>query len=108
MKESFDVQRCDCIEPIWFLIKELLVHWTGTYVCEWGILRPRSYAYSAGEEQLLEIWLGGLDSNQDNQIQSLMYYRLYDLPADGRQQKKAAGATWNYFSDLRKIRQPGA
>jgi hypothetical protein len=26
-------------------------------------------------------WLGGLDSNQDNQIQSLMYYRLYDLPA---------------------------
>ena len=27
------------------------------------------------------IWLGGLDSNQDNQIQSLMYYRLYDLPA---------------------------
>ena len=28
-----------------------------------------------------KIWLGGLDSNQDNQIQSLMYYRLYDLPA---------------------------
>ena len=82
VKESFDVQRCDCIEPIWFLIKELLVHWTGTYVCEWGILRPRSYAYSAGEEQLLEIWLGGLDSNQDNQIQSLMYYQLYDLPAE--------------------------
>ena len=30
-----------------------------------------------------EVWLGGLDSNQDNQIQSLMYYRLYDLPAEG-------------------------
>jgi hypothetical protein len=27
-----------------------------------------------------EDWLGGLDSNQDNQIQSLMYYQLYDLP----------------------------
>src|SRR5579871_4955327 len=26
------------------------------------------------------IWLGGLDSNQDNQSQSLMYCRLYDLP----------------------------
>jgi hypothetical protein len=25
-------------------------------------------------------WLGGLDSNQDNQSQSLMYCRLYDLP----------------------------
>lgn len=29
-----------------------------------------------------EVWLGGLDSNQDNQIQSLMYYQLYDLPAE--------------------------
>ncbi len=28
-------------------------------------------------------WLGGLDSNQDNQIQSLMSYRLNDLPAEG-------------------------
>ncbi len=25
-------------------------------------------------------WLGGLDSNQDSQLQRLMYYRLYDLP----------------------------
>jgi hypothetical protein len=25
-------------------------------------------------------WLGGLDSNQDNQIQNLMYCQLYDLP----------------------------
>jgi hypothetical protein len=31
----------------------------------------------------LKGWLGGLDSNQDNQIQSLMYYQLYDLPAVG-------------------------
>ena len=28
----------------------------------------------------LESWLGGLDSNQDNQIQNLMYCQLYDLP----------------------------
>src|SRR3984957_14200410 len=27
-----------------------------------------------------ESWLGGLDSNQDNQIQNLMYCQLYDLP----------------------------
>ena len=35
----------------------------------------------------LKEWLGGLDSNQDNQIQNLMYCQLYDLPA-GRRQKK--------------------
>jgi hypothetical protein len=29
------------------------------------------------------IWLGGLDSNQDSQIQSLESYRLDDLPAGG-------------------------
>ena len=31
----------------------------------------------------LNFWLGGLDSNQDTQIQSLMSYRLDDLPAAG-------------------------
>jgi hypothetical protein len=41
-----------------------------------------------GNLQLFEIWLGGLDSNQDNQIQNLMYCRLYDLPAEG--DKKSA------------------
>ena len=30
-----------------------------------------------------KIWLGGLDSNQDSQIQSLESYQLDDLPADG-------------------------
>jgi hypothetical protein len=30
---------------------------------------------------ILKGWLGGLDSNQDNQIQNLMYCQLYDLPA---------------------------
>src|ERR1700726_115399 len=42
----------------------------------------------------LKNWLGGLDSNQDNQIQNLMYCQLYDLPAEGRtQQKRAVGTT---------------
>src|SRR3984957_5688075 len=36
------------------------------------------------------VWLGGLDSNQDNQIQNLMYCQLYDLPAEGRQTTKKA------------------
>jgi hypothetical protein len=33
---------------------------------------------------IIKIWLGGLDSNQDSQLQRLMYYRLYDLPAEGQ------------------------
>jgi hypothetical protein len=37
------------------------------------------------KEKMELIWLGGLDSNQDNQIQNLMYCQLYDLPAEGRQ-----------------------
>ena len=36
------------------------------------------------------LWLGGLDSNQDSQLQRLMYYRLYDLPAEGKAKKWAA------------------
>ena len=32
----------------------------------------------------LKDWLGGLDSNQDSQIQSLESYQLDDLPAEGR------------------------
>ena len=36
----------------------------------------------------LEDWLGGLDSNQDNQIQNLMYCQLYDLPAGAAEQQK--------------------
>src|SRR6202034_3768268 len=35
-----------------------------------------------------EFWLGGLDSNQDEQSQSLPCYQLHHLPADGRQQKR--------------------
>jgi hypothetical protein len=45
-----------------------------------------------GNLQLFEDWLGGLDSNQDNQIQNLMYCQLYDLPAEGETTKKAANA----------------
>lgn len=40
-------------------------------------------------------WLGGLDSNQDTQIQSLMSYRLDDLPAEGgtkRNRSRSRGA----------------
>src|SRR5580698_5338689 len=33
-------------------------------------------------------WLGGLDSNQDNQIQNLMYCQLYDLPTGAEEQRK--------------------
>ena len=32
-------------------------------------------------------WLGGLDSNQDIQIQSLVSYRLNDLPMRGKTEK---------------------
>ena len=39
--------------------------------------------------QIIEnIWLGGLDSNQDSQIQSLESYQLDDLPA-GRNKKES-------------------
>jgi hypothetical protein len=56
------------------------------------------------------MWLGGLDSNQDNQIQNLMYCQLYDLPAEGSgQQKRAVGTTLNYFTDGTYFRQqPGS
>lgn len=37
---------------------------------------------------ILKSWLGGLDSNQDNQIQNLMYCQLYDLPAERETTKK--------------------
>ena len=37
----------------------------------------------------LKVWLGGLDSNQDSQIQSLESYQLDDLPTEG----KAAGSS---------------
>jgi hypothetical protein len=32
---------------------------------------------------ILKSWLGGLDSNQDSQIQSLESYQLDDLPPAG-------------------------
>ena len=43
------------------------------------------------QEKGIESWLGGLDSNQDNQIQSLMSYRLNDLPAEGGDEKESLG-----------------
>ncbi len=41
----------------------------------------------------LKDWLGGLDSNQDNQIQNLMYCQLYDLPTGGKEQRSDGGTT---------------
>jgi hypothetical protein len=38
-----------------------------------------------------EDWLGGLDSNQDSQIQSLESYQLDDLPAEGRNADSPGG-----------------
>ncbi len=61
-----------------------------------------------------EVWLGGLDSNQDSQLQRLMYYRLYDLPAVGSE-TNGPGEPGNfrgrmtqpsYFSQETPIRQP--
>ena len=44
----------------------------------WGSLNllvsPRNCSYG------LKTWLGGLDSNQDNQDQNLVSYQLNDLP----------------------------
>src|SRR5271168_5405817 len=46
-----------------------------------------SAALACGSKPLVlhgeKAWLGGLDSNQDNQIQNLMYCQLYDLPSEG-------------------------
>src|SRR5580700_6548951 len=53
-------------------------------------------------------WLGGLDSNQDNQIQNLMYCQLYDLPTERGQQKRAARTTLNYCTGRSGVRQPSA
>jgi hypothetical protein len=36
---------------------------------------------SVVRRSVLKDWLGGLDSNQDSQIQSLESYQLDDLPA---------------------------
>src|SRR5882672_4252971 len=42
----------------------------------------RFYRTSFCESEIRKNWLGGLDSNQDSQIQSLESYQLDDLPAD--------------------------
>jgi hypothetical protein len=48
------------------------------YVCRAGSI---GFAFRKEPKPLiLKDWLGGLDSNQDSQLQRLMYYRLYDLP----------------------------
>jgi hypothetical protein len=48
------------------------------------ILHPYAHTSNENPEQIHgEVWLGGLDSNQDSQLQRLMYCQLYDLPAEG-------------------------
>src|SRR5215472_2745696 len=44
---------------------------------------PRKSADKHVVLQEKEFWLGGLDSNQDSQIQSLESYQLDDLPSVG-------------------------
>ena len=61
---------------------------------------PRKSADKHVVLQEKEFWLGGLDSNQDSQIQSLESYQLDDLPSvgfapncwgsTGKEQKKIA------------------
>src|SRR5579872_363480 len=48
----------------------------------------RKYVRKAGKPLILKDWLGGLDSNQDSQSQSLESYQLDDLPA-GRNRKES-------------------
>src|SRR3984893_4707852 len=52
-------------------------------------VQPMAGATEYRPSQIIEnIWLGGLDSNQDSQIQSLESYQLDDLPA-GRNKKES-------------------
>jgi hypothetical protein len=44
------------------------------------------------------VWLGGLDSNQDNQIQNLMYCQLYDLPAGGNKKGRLRDPRYTLLS----------
>jgi hypothetical protein len=53
----------------------------------------------AGSLKLVpETWLGGLDSNQDNQIQNLMYCQLYDLPAGGNKKGRSRDPRYTLLS----------
>ena len=58
--------------------------------------------------QRKEFWLGGLDSNQDSQIQSLESYQLDDLPADGRNVAGRAlqGKPSGYHRNLSRVKGP--
>jgi hypothetical protein len=46
------------------------------------------------EQNSRTIWLGGLDSNQDSQIQSLESYQLDDLPAEGSATGSNSSEEW--------------
>jgi hypothetical protein len=50
-----------------------------------------------------KFWLGGLDSNQDNQIQNLMYCQLYDLPAGGNKKGRLRDPRYTLLSAPRFV-----
>ena len=53
---------------------------------------------------VLMSWLGGLDSNQDSQIQSLESYQLDDLPVENRALKLQHGLyRWVKWVNLNEI-----
>ena len=56
----------------------------GSAIRKWGLAHPFAMMTFAG------FWLGGLDSNQDSQSQSLESYQLDDLPA--REEQKGIAA----------------
>jgi hypothetical protein len=56
---------------------------------------------------ILKSWLGGLDSNQDNQIQSLMYYQLYDLPAEAEHKSGSQKRPETSLNGTRGFVNPG-
>ena len=51
------------------------------------------------------VWLGGLDSNQDNQIQNLMYCQLYDLPAGGNKKGRLRDPGYTLLSAPQFVNQ---
>jgi hypothetical protein len=56
------------------------------------------FALGVRARRVESVWLGGLDSNQDNQIQNLMYCQLYDLPAGGNKKGRLRDPRYTLLS----------
>ncbi len=52
------------------------------WICGTRAAQPRASRGDSSRQPALADWLGGLDSNQDSQIQSLESYQLDDLPVE--------------------------